>query len=64
MLCPSELSRHGTRAESRSRTVCCEILKSPPVQHRDDVARQMVEAFIASPATTEAPAREPVAFAD
>ncbi len=40
------------------------FMKSPPVQHRDEDARRMVEAFIAEPAptpTSEPPAREPVA---
>jgi myo-inositol-1-phosphate synthase len=33
------------------------FMKSPPIQHRDEEARQMVEAFIAEPAREKAPAR-------
>ena len=34
-------------------------MKSPPVQHRDEDARHMVEAFIAdSPATAKAPSNQ------
>jgi myo-inositol-1-phosphate synthase len=33
------------------------FMKSPPIQHRDEEARQMVEAFIAEPAPEKAPAR-------
>ena len=29
------------------------FMKSPPVQHRDEVARQMVEDFVATPALAE-----------
>jgi myo-inositol-1-phosphate synthase len=33
------------------------FMKSPPIQHRDEEARQMVEAYIAEPAAEKAPAR-------
>ncbi|HEY2592496.1 MAG TPA: inositol-3-phosphate synthase [Chloroflexota bacterium] len=33
------------------------FMKSPPIQHRDEEARQMVEAFIAEPAPEKAPAK-------
>jgi myo-inositol-1-phosphate synthase len=42
------------------------FMKSPPVQHRDEDARRMVEAFIAAPASAEAssPRRDPALAAD
>jgi myo-inositol-1-phosphate synthase len=41
------------------------FMKSPPVQHRDDDARRMVEAFIAADAVAVAtPEREPAMAAD
>src|SRR5713226_6592757 len=42
------------------------FMKSPPVQHRDEDARRMVEAFIAAPAPAEAssPRRDPALAAD
>jgi myo-inositol-1-phosphate synthase len=42
------------------------FMKSPPIQHRDEEARQMVEAFIADSAAAEPAAvqREPALVAD
>ena len=39
-------------------------MKSPPVQHRDEGARHMVEAFIADAAEAELPVREAALVAD
>ncbi len=40
------------------------FMKSPPVQHRDEEARQMVEAFIAEPVPMASETRNPALVAD